>query len=58
MPVFLAQGPMNDGTGLYNAVQAIITTLNAAGGNTHFLDVRGAQTDGEALRVWQLACPV
>jgi hypothetical protein len=46
MPVFLAQGPMNNSPNLYNALQNAITAINAAGGNAHFLDMRGPPCDG------------
>lgn len=46
LPIFLAQGPMNNGQPLYNALQAAITAINAAGGTAHYLDMRGPPLDG------------
>ena len=44
-PVADASGPALGG--LNSNVEEVIATLNAAGGNTYFLDVRGAPCDGE-----------
>ena len=46
LPIFVAQGPMNNGASLYNALQAAITAVNAAGGNAVYLDLRGPPNDG------------
>lgn len=46
MPIFLAQGPMNNGAPLTNALNAAIKQINANGGNAFFLDMRGPPTDG------------
>ena len=46
MPVFVAQGPMNDGAPLFNALAAAIAGINAAGGNASYLDMRGPPNDG------------
>ena len=46
MPIFVAQGPMNDGAPLTNALLAAIAGINAAGGNATFLDMRGPPNDG------------
>ena len=37
LPVFVAQGPMNNGAPLYNALQAAIKGVNEAGGNAFYL---------------------
>jgi hypothetical protein len=37
LPVFVAQGPMNNGAPLYNALQAAIKGINEAGGNAFYL---------------------
>jgi len=46
MPVFLAQGNMNDGAPLHDALQVAAAAVNAAGGNAHYLDLRTGPTDG------------
>ena len=46
LPIFVAQGPMNNGAPLFNALQAAITGINAAGGNAMYLDMRGPPNDG------------
>eukprot|EP01116_Phalansterium_solitarium_P000371 TRINITY_DN1023_c0_g1_i2.p3 TRINITY_DN1023_c0_g1~~TRINITY_DN1023_c0_g1_i2.p3 ORF type:complete len:143 (-),score=49.31 TRINITY_DN1023_c0_g1_i2:390-818(-) len=46
MPVFLAQGPMNDNTNLFNALSNATALINAAGGNAFYLDMRGPPNDG------------
>ena len=46
LPIFVAQGPMNNGAPLYNALQAAIAAINAAGGNAMYLDMRGPPNDG------------
>ena len=46
LPVFVAQGPMNNGANLYNALQSAISKINAAGGNAIYLDMRGPPNDG------------
>lgn len=46
LPVFVAQGPMNDGQPLFNALQAAIQGINAAGGAAYYLDMRGPPNDG------------
>lgn len=46
LPVFVAQGPMDDGAPLYNALQAAIRGINAAGGAATYLDMRGPPNDG------------
>ena len=47
MPVFLGQGPMNNGAPLNKALTAVIAGVNAAGGKASYLDMRGPPTDGE-----------
>lgn len=46
LPIFVAQGPMNDSPALYSALQVAISAINAAGGAAHFLDMRGPPNDG------------
>ena len=46
MPVFVGQGPMNNGLPLYNSLQAAISAVNAAGGNAVYVDMRGPPNDG------------
>ena len=46
MPVFVAQGPMNNGAPLHDALQVAIAAINAAGGNAIYLDLRGPPNDG------------
>ena len=46
MPVFLAQGNMDNGQPLYNALMVAATAINASGGNAHYLDMRAGPTDG------------
>ena len=46
MPVFVAQGPMNNGAPLHDALQVAIAAINAAGGNATYLDLRGPPNDG------------
>ena len=40
---------MNDGAALTNALQAALKGINAAGGNAHFLDMRGPPNDGTCV---------
>ena len=37
---------MNNGAPLFNALNAAITAINAAGGNAVYLDMRGPPNDG------------
>lgn len=46
MPVFLAQGPMNNNAPLFNSLANATALINAAGGNAHYLDMRGPPCDG------------
>jgi hypothetical protein len=46
MPVFVAQGNMNNGAALFGALQVVVAAVNAAGGNAHYLDLRAGPTDG------------
>jgi lysophospholipase L1-like esterase len=46
LPIFVSQGPMNNGAPLYNALQSAIKTINAAGGAATYLDMRGPPNDG------------
>ena len=46
LPIFVGQGPMNNGQPLFNALAAAIAGINAAGGNAQFLDMRGPPNDG------------
>lgn len=46
LPVFVAQGPMNDSPQLNAMLTTVIANINAAGGNAHFLDMRGPPNDG------------
>lgn len=46
MPVFVAQGPMNNGANLKNALDVAIAAINAKGGNAVYLDLRGPPNDG------------
>ena len=46
LPVFVAQGPMNNGAPLHDALQVAIKAINAAGGNAIYLDLRGPPNDG------------
>ena len=40
MPVFVAQGNMRNDDVLYNLLQTVISDINSAGGNAHYLDIR------------------
>jgi lysophospholipase L1-like esterase len=46
MPVFVAQGPMNNSPNLHDALHVAIAAINAAGGNATYLDLRGPPNDG------------
>jgi len=46
LPVFVAQGPMNDGAPLNDALTTVISQLTAAGNKAYFLDLRGPPNDG------------
>ena len=46
MPVFLAQGNMNNGLQLQNALLAAATAINNTGGSAFYLDLRVGPTDG------------
>lgn len=46
LPIFLAQGNMNNGDPLHDALQSAITQINAAGGAAYYLDMRGPIIDG------------
>lgn len=46
LPIFVAQGPMNNSPQLHDALQVAITAINAAGGNAIYLDLRGPPNDG------------
>jgi lysophospholipase L1-like esterase len=46
LPVFLAQGNINNGTPLQNALQVAAAAINAAGGNATYLDLRVGPIDG------------
>jgi hypothetical protein len=65
MPVFVAQGPMNNGVPLYTCLHNAIDAINAAGGNAIYLDMRGPPNDGCGghpgvqghLQMYQMAVP-
>lgn len=46
LPVFVAQGPMNNGPQLQAALNVTIKAINAAGGNAIYLDLKGPPCDG------------
>jgi hypothetical protein len=46
MPIFVAQGPMQNGQTLTDALTAAIKQANALGINASFLDMRGPPNDG------------
>jgi hypothetical protein len=46
MPIFVAQGPMQNGATLTGALTAAITQAAALGINATFLDMRGLPDDG------------
>ena len=46
MPVFVAQGPMNNSPALHDALAVAIAAVNAAGSNAVYLDLRGPPNDG------------
>jgi len=46
MPVFVAQGPMNNSPQLWAALNVTIAAINAAGGNAVYLDLKGPPNDG------------
>lgn len=47
LPVFVGQGPMNNGSPLYNSLQKAIQGINQAGGNAVYVDMRVPDgTDG------------
>lgn len=46
LPIFLAQGPMNNVDPLTTCLQNVATAVNAAGGSVHYLDLRFATQDG------------
>ena len=46
LPVFVAQGPMNNSPQLWGALNNSINAINAAGGNAVYLDLKGPPNDG------------
>jgi hypothetical protein len=46
MPIFLAQGNMNNGPELQNALLAAATAINNTGGSAFYLDLRAGPKDG------------
>ena len=46
MPVFVGQGNMDNSDLLYNLLMSVVSDVNAAGGNAHYLDMRVAHIDG------------
>ena len=46
LPVFLAQGNMNNGKPLHDAIQVAVAGINARGGAATYLDLRAGPTDG------------
>ena len=46
MPVFVGQGNINRSELLQNLLFTVISEVNAAGGNAHYLDLRVGPVDG------------
>ena len=46
MPIFLAQGNMNNGENLRSALLAAASAINNTGGSAHYLDLRVGTTEG------------
>lgn len=46
LPIFLAQGTMNNGDELYGCLASAIAYHNSHGGNAHYLDMRNLTQDG------------
>jgi hypothetical protein len=58
LPVFVAQGPMNNGAPLHDALQVAIKAINSAGGNAIYLDLRGPPNDGCGGRKYYYYSPL
>lgn len=46
MPVFVGQGNINRSDLLHSLLFTVISEINAAGGNAHYLDLRVGPVDG------------